>query len=154
MIEFTLNKGIALIDNEDFESVNEFRWHINDSGYAISSAPFKGKNRNIRMHRLILGAKVGKYTDHINGNKLDNRRSNLRVCTNAQNMRNIPPKKQNSSGFKGVTWQVDILRWRAQIKVDYKNKYLGVFKVKEEAAKAYNKAAREYFGEFAWLNII
>lgn len=147
MKKIPLNKGHALVDDGDFALVSSLKWYVNDSGYALSTS-----TPRIRMHRLILGKKASKYTDHINGNKLDNRRVNLRACTNAQNMRNIPAKKQNTSGFKGVTWQEDCRRWKAQIKVNYKNIHVGIFKVKEDAARAYNDAALKYFGKFAWLN--
>lgn len=149
-----MNRGrFALVDDEDFDRVSKIHWFVNDNGYAMAGG-FHGMPTRARMHRFILGKKAGKYTDHINGDKLDNQRANLRVCTNAQNMRNIPPKKQNTSGFKGVTWQEDCKRWKAQIKVNYKNIHIGIFKIKEDAARAYNEAALKYFGKFAWINTV
>jgi len=148
-----LNKGIVKVDDEDFDLISRYHWY-NNHGYALNETVTDGKKVRLRMHRLILGKNAGKYTDHINGDKLDNQKHNLRACSNAQNMRNIPPKRQNSSGFKGVTWQKDCSRWKAQIKVDYKNIHIGIFKDKIDAARAYNNAAKIYFGEYAWLNTI
>lgn len=154
MKKIILNKEkCVLVDNKYFDLVSKYRWYIHN-GYALTDNMVDGKRTRTRMHRMIFGNKVGKYTDHKNGNKLDNRLQNLRICTNAQNMRNIPAKKQNTSGFKGVTWQKDCLRWKAQIKFNYKNIHIGVFKLKTDAALAYNQAAKKYFGKFAWLNPI
>ena len=104
------------------------------------------------MHRLIIDCPVNMQTDHINGNGLDNRKSNLRVCYNYQNARNQKLRPNSNSGFKGVSLIKDRNKWVAQIKVNGKVKYLGAYTLKEEAARAYNKAAKELFGEFAWLN--
>lgn len=154
MKEILLGKGqIAFVDDKDFESISSLHWYLHN-GYAKNDRQSNNKRIRTSMHRMVMGENAGKYTDHINGNKLDNRRENLRICTNAQNMRNIAPKKQNSSGFKGVTWQKDCSRWKAQIKVNYKNIHIGIFKIKEDAARAYNEAAKKYFGDFAWLNIV
>ncbi len=145
--------GYAIVDDADFPMLSKFSW-MNSNGYAVNVTQKDNKRTRTRMHRLILGDRVKKYTDHINGNKLDNRRVNLRPCTNAENMRNIPPKKQNTSGYKGVTWQNDCSRWKAQIKVNYKNIHIGIFKIKKDAAIAYNEAALKHFGQFAWLNTV
>lgn len=107
------------------------------------------------MHRLIMRAKKGQILDHINGDRFDNRKENLRFCTNSQNLANRSKTSLNKSGYKGVTFIPGRLRpWRAVI--TYKGKYtnLGYFETKEQAALAYNKAAVKYFGEFARYNQI
>ncbi len=99
------------------------------------------------LHRLVLGAKQGECVDHINGNKLDNRRANLRLCNNRENGRNRSgPAKSNLSGYRGVSWNRG---WFARINVEDKTIHLGRFKTKEQAAKAYDRAALQYFGAFA-----
>jgi len=102
------------------------------------------------MHILITGYKIGRRVDHINGNGLDNRRSNLRIATSQQNNRNRKICNLNTSGFKGV--RLDRNKWRADIRIDGKRKNLGRFVNPEAAAAAYDEAARKYFGEFATLN--
>ena len=103
------------------------------------------------MHREIAGLTWGDklVVDHINGNPLDNRRTNLRVCTNAENMRNRGKNKNNTSGFKGVTYFKFAKLWKAQIKVDRKGVFLGYFKTPEAAHQAYCEAAAKYHGDFA-----
>jgi hypothetical protein len=93
-------------------------------------------------------------TDHINGDGLDNRRDNLRVCNCAQNQRNRGKQNNNQSGLKGVSWHKKGKKWITQLKLNKKNIYLGLFKNKERAAVAYNEAATKYHGEFARLNEI
>lgn len=104
------------------------------------------------MHRLITGAGAGQQVDHINGNKLDNRRSNLRLCTQSENMRNRGATALNTSGFKGVHWSANDRKWRAGIKVEGKRIFLGLYLSKEEAAEAYNRAAESLHGLFASKN--
>lgn len=103
------------------------------------------------MHREIVGTPEGMDTDHINGDKLDNRRSNLRICTHAQNGANRGPQKNGSSGYKGVSYHCK--KWRVQICINGKTKRLGGFNSLLDAAKAYDKAARKYHGEFARTNV-
>lgn len=151
MKKLLLNKGkYTIVDNENYNSVNKFTWFISDTGYAIRTVWKNGKTTKVRMHRFLMGAKKGEFVDHINMDKLDNRMSNLRLCNNAQNMRNSSLRSNNTTGFKGIrqNWN----KWLARIKVNYQEKYLGSFNSKEEAALAYNKAAVKYFGEFANLN--
>jgi len=92
------------------------------------------------------------HVDHINGNPLDNRKSNLRICTHAENSNNTGPRKNNTSGYKGVYWAKRNKRWLAQITHNGKQVYIGHYKDKEEAARAYDAKAKEFQGEFAYLN--
>lgn len=101
------------------------------------------------MHRFLIGAK-GEFVDHINGDGLDNRKSNLRLCSNAQNVQNTGLTRANTSGYKGIRLRNG--RWDSRITCLNKTYHLGVFSTKEEAARAYNAAAIELHGEFARLN--
>jgi hypothetical protein len=143
----------ALIDDEDYFIVSLFRWHIN-LGYAKTGIYINGKNRTLIMHRLIMSAKKEQKIDHINRNRLDNRKCNLRFCTYSQNYMNQDSHKNSSSKYKGVYWHKRDKRWRAVIGKNYKQITLGNFESEIEAAKAYNVKALELFGEFARLNII
>jgi hypothetical protein len=144
----------ALIDDEDWDLVKDYRWHFN-KGYAYTSKwdPITKKNINIFLHRMIMNAQLGQLIDHNNHNKLDNRRSNLSFCTHSQNSMNKLKQPDTSSQFKGVSWYKNKKKWLAQI-FHYKKTYLGYFDNEILAAKAYNMAAKKLFGEFAKLNEI
>lgn len=145
-----LTKGkVAVVDDEDYEFVSQYNWYASKTKkkYYVKSAsvgcPFTF------MHQLIM-QRAG--VDHVNGNSLDNRRSNLRVCTQRENCRNRVKRKTCSSQFKGVCLSKRSGKWDASITTKEKRRYLGRFEQEEEAAKAYDKAARDAFGEFARLN--
>ena|SRR3990167_5147696 len=99
----------------------------------------------IEIHRFILNPKVGEYVDHINGNPLDNTRKNLRICTNAANLRNGRVRSNNKTGFNGVTWDRFRNKWHAKIKVNYKDIFLGRFKNFDDAIKARKDAEKKYW---------
>lgn len=153
-----LNKGRrAAVDDFNYEMLQKYTWYIVTKGtvsYAATSIfdnTKKSKVRRLYMHRLVLqAAKI----DHKNGDGLDNRLSNLRPTTTSQNAINAKFNTKNTSGYKGVCKSPTIGKWIAQIKVNYKVHYLGTFADIKEAAKAYNIAALEHFGEFAKLNVI
>jgi len=155
-----LTKGyFAKVDNEDYEELAKVRWQValdprNSDGNprARRTIYINSKNRPVLMHRVIMNAKAGQYIDHINRDALDNRKSNLRFCTLSQNQHNRGMSCNNKSGFKGVSWDKTKKKWRAQIEVNSKVLYLGLFNFKEEAALAYNEAAKKHFGKFALLN--
>jgi hypothetical protein len=156
MMEIPLTQGIvALVDDEDYEALSQFKWHTERSGdrfYArrkITVGP--GRQDNVRMHHSIM--ETTDQVDHENGNGLDNRRANLRLASQAQNQQNRGISKANSSGFKGVSWNKRKQRWIAYIHVGGKQHYLGAFSTPEQAALAYDRAAREKFGEFAHCNL-
>lgn len=144
----------ALVDNVDYEYLKQFKWRIIGSGYA---AYFKwvSEYKNVRpfyMHRIIMDTKKGIETDHINHNKLDNRRQNLRICSSHQNKGNLSISIKNTSGYKGVCWDKLNKKWIVNIFYNNKQFNLGRYLNKEEAAKEYNKKALELFGQFALLN--
>jgi hypothetical protein len=155
-IKLTQNK-FALVDSEDYEYLNQWKWHIY-MGYARRREwiPETKGYRTVSMHRLIVGTPDGGFTDHINGNTLDNRKSNLRIVNSSQNARNRGLSRINTSGYKGVVfrqrgkWNY----WEAKIGVNNKRLFLGCFHNPIEAARMYNKAAIKYFGEYARVNTI
>lgn len=151
-IPLTQNK-VALVDDEDWELVSQYKWYAHkcdNQFYARTNIYKEGKRTLLSMHQLLTG---GKLIDHINGNGLDNRRENLRPCTTQQNGQNSTSRIGTSS-YKGVSFDARRNKWFARIYVEKKNKFLGYFADEKIAAIAYNKAATEYFGEFAKLNFI
>lgn len=151
-INLTKNKR-TVIDDEDYEYLNQFKWHFS-SRYAMRKIWLKDEKRykSIPMHRLILNNPKNLDIDHIDGDGLNNQKSNLRACTHAQNLINRPKQKNNTSGFKGVYWNKWVNKWFASIMVNQKSINLGFCSSKEEAAKIYNDAAIKYFGNYAYLN--
>lgn len=150
-----LNKGyFAVVDEDMYEEINSHEWtaveHFNTVYAVCSEFAFKDGYSKF-MHRNILNVAVDKMIDHKNGNGLHNYRSNLRECSNSENQHNQKPKRCGSSLFKGVSKSKDN-KYRAQIKLNNKSKYIGSFKSELEAAKAYDAKAKELFGEFARLN--
>jgi len=164
MKEIPLTQGqVALVDDEDFERVNKYKWFASwDTGRRTYTARRtkwvrereNGKRGHISLHRFVMDVPKGKDIDHRDFNPLNNQKSNLRICTRAQNCMNKLKWKGCSSRFKGVSWSKEVLKWRAGINKDGKQHYLGYFNSEEEAALAYNTAALEMFGEFSLLNVI
>jgi hypothetical protein len=154
MKEIQLTQGKqSVISDVDFERINQHRWHYLKIGYAARNATENGHRKYIYMHREIMQTPDDMETDHINGNTLDNRRENLRICTRSQNSAN-KNKYTGASGYKGVHWFKPIKKWAARIQVEHKQICLGYFSDVLDAARAYNRAAIELFGEFARLNEI
>lgn len=145
----------VLIDDED-KFILDYICYIVPRGKNSNTfycEAFINRKNKIGIHRLIMKVNNSKLSvDHINGNGLDNRKENLRICSHKENLRNSRKPKNNTSGYKGVSWDKSRNRWKAYIIFDYKFKYLGRFKIKKDAALAYNKAAKDLFGEFAKLN--
>lgn len=142
----------AIVSPDDYHDLARYTWHI-ISGYACRSYYLDGKRTTQRMHRQILNAEKGYYVDHINGDRLDNRRSNIRQCTSSQNAMNR--KRTNAvSGLKGVykTTKNKTNPYWAGITLGRKTITLGTFKNPEEAAQAYDRKAIELFGDFATTN--
>lgn len=152
-IKLTQNK-YALIDNSYFEYLNQWKWYVAHNKRNYYAVRMDNDRKIIGMHRLILDTlNTKKLIDHINGNGLDNRRKNLRVCSNQENLRNGRLRVNNKSGYKGVSWEKDRKSWMSYIYIDGKRKRLGRFKNKIMAAKVYDTNAIKYFGEFAQVNI-
>jgi hypothetical protein len=137
----------TLIDDDMYEYLSQWKWYFNKDGYASKSSP------KVSMHRIIINAQKFEIVDHINGDKLDNRRSNLRICTNAENVRNQSRRARNTSGYKGVSLDKRTGKYKAYIQPDRVFVWLGAFKTPEEAARAYDTAAEKYFGDFARKNL-
>lgn len=145
-----LTRGkFAIVDEDDFERVNRFKWTFMAGGYAYrlinQGTP---QRRCIYMHRTINKTPKGRHTDHINGNGLDNRKINLRDCTPGQNLCNSRLRKTSTTGFKGVSFFPQTKKWRAYISRDGKFVHLGYFKTPEAAHAAYVAAAKKEYGEF------
>ncbi len=145
MKEIPLTRGqVALIDDADFNELSRYKWCV----MRIYACRFEGR-RCIPMHRQILQAPAELEVDHIDGNGLNNQRSNLRLCTTSQNQQNSRRRTDNTSGYKGVSFDQRRGRWKAQIRVNGKRITLGRYDDIEHAAAAYHEAALRYHGEFA-----
>lgn len=162
-----------MVDDQDFIRVNKKRWVCTDHNYAFSYDTNEDK-KGVYLHRFILNASDGEYVDHKNGNGLDNKRSNIRICTNRQNMQNTKGRRNNAkSKFKGVWYKGKRVKrkytlkdgtvknsykrlskpWTAMIRDRNGNrKYIGAFSTEIEAAQAYNETAITVHGEFACIN--
>lgn len=144
---------ITLVDDEDYDALNKYEWFF-DGSYATRRIVEDGKYVKIYMHRVILKTPKDKLTAHLNQDKLDNRKENLRVCDKSQNTANKPKLSNSTNKYKGIKKQQLANSWMARITVNGTTLHLGTYKTPELAAQAYNNAAMEYFGEFAYLNNI
>lgn len=151
----TLSCGaVAIVDREDYGWISAHVWRLR-KGYAGRSVN-RGPTYDVSfvlMARAVVRARRGETIDHINGNRLDNRKGNLRRCSTTENSRNKGRRSDNTSGFKGVTFHKGVGKWMAQIGVGSgRMKYLGLFAEPADAARAYDAAARLLFGDFGRFN--
>jgi hypothetical protein len=157
MKQIPLTQGkFATVDDEDYDRLIKYKWFVL-KGYAARKIRSRrsGKeiiNKTIYMHRELINASSEMQVDHINLDKLNNSKANLRVCTRYENQLNKSLTKNNTSGFKGVSWRKKDKKWKAQISVDKKTIFIGLFDNIIDAANAYDLEAIKYFKEFAFLN--
>ena len=142
---FTSNGVEFLVDFADWDNVKHICWCSSKDNRIIG----RYNNKNVRLHRLLMNPSPTQLVDHINNNPLDNRRCNLRIVNKSQNGANRPKTKRNTSGYKGVT-KLKNGKYMARIMVNYRGIYLGCYETPIEASRAYQKAEREYFGEYAY----
>lgn len=152
LIELSQGK-FAKIDDEDFGRVSQFKWSVfvrPHASYAVRRERLSdGSRKSIYLHRFVMAEPIGMMVDHENHDGLDCQKSNLRVCSNSKNQMNrIGAQKNSTSGRRGVSWRKDKSRWQAQIKLDGRLKYLGLFDSIEDASTAYACANKKYFAEF------
>lgn len=151
-----LTRGkVAFVDQEDFKRVNQYNWYYNTNGYAYRRIYLGGGRKNekakhLSMHRFVLGedSSIALDIDHINGNRLDNRRMNLRFASRSQNNANMKLRKDNSSGHKGVYWQSRINKYQVTMRINGKTSHLGYYEHFEVACNVYEDKARQLYGEF------
>lgn len=148
--------AVALVDESDLPLVADYTWtllrDVGGRAWAMTSI-YRPRRRSLLMHRLLMDPGPGMVVDHINHDGLDNRRVNLRVCAQAQNMANMRPQaRDTSSRYKGVGWDKRSAKWRAYITIGGRLVHLGYHATEEDGARAYDAAARLYFGEYAFLN--
>lgn len=156
MRQIPLTKGkYALVDDEDYDFLVELpnssrgsKWRVNNMGYAQLNI----NNTYILMHRLVADTPTGKDVDHINRDRLDNRQSNLRICTAQENRRNSAINSNNTSGTTGVHYKPARNKWQARITVSYRRISLGYYVNQEDAVNARQLAVSKYFKDFAPIN--
>jgi len=143
----------AIVDAADYEWLSKHKWFANgNEETGFYAARWLPNHKMLLMHRAIMDPPEGMIVDHIDRNRLNDCRANLRNCTWKENMRNTPSSRNATSRFKGVHFVKKIGKWVATIRCDGKTTYLGAFDDEIEAARAYDRKARELFGEFAYLN--
>lgn len=151
-MDINITQGkIAIIDDEDYDKIKDRSWQFSN-GYAVSGS--NSPSRHLRMHRVVLG--LTRYDkiqiDHINGNRLDNRKSNLRICNCSQNQANKEKISSNTSGYKGVTFHKAKNKWMASAKYMGKSYFAGYFSNPIDAAKAYDALVKKLRGEYSRTN--
>lgn len=143
----------TIIDKEDYERVSKYKWcYSSSNGYAVSRKDVNGETRAILLHRYILGTSDGLHTDHINMDKLDNRKTNLRECEPSDNYANVEKRSDNKSGYKGVYWRNDKQKYQVTIRKDNKTYYLGLFESIDDAIRMYDFWIVQMRGEFSRPN--
>jgi len=146
MKKIKLTRGkFALVDDDDFKYLNQWKWHCNTQNYAVREQSLgKNKSKMIRMHRLINNTLEGFDTDHIDRNTLNNQRTNLRTVSHGKNMFNLKIAKNNKSGHRGISWHKETKKWRAYINLNRKQIYLGIYNSINQALLVRNDAEKKY----------
>lgn len=146
-LELTNSSELAIVDDGLEEVLSNFTWSLSNSGYVVANVAGVTSG----LHRIVMGIRLKRWleVDHADCNKLNNQRANLRLCNRSQNLQNRP--SYSKTGFKGV-YSVPSGRYMASVPINRKSKYIGTYDTPEEAARAYDKAAKELHGEFARLN--
>lgn len=158
MKQIPLTQGkFALVDDDVYEYLNQWKWFAARCFgifYAQRNERTSSSRKTIHIHRVVVNAPEGMIVDHINGNGLDNCRSNLRICSFSQNSKNMKKHSRNKTGYKGVSVKAGkkARKYQVFIGCDSDHKFLGYFDSAIDAARAYDKKAIELFGEFARLN--
>ena len=137
----------ALIDLDDINKIKKYKWSLKGNGYIAAG------DNGVMLHKIITNTNKNEIVDHINGNKLDNRKSNLRICTYTQNNINKCIQSNNKSGYPGVRWDERAKKWKVRITVNKKQLYLGYFINKEDVIKVRKQAEIKYFGEYRRKNL-
>lgn len=145
------SKKPAIIDEEDYEKIKKYTWSYHNN--MIQAYDYDNKKQFVFTWAILGKPDYGFMWDHINRDPLDNRKSNLRLVTSAQNNQNRSKSKNKGSVYKGVSWRIRYKKWKSAIRVNYKLIHLGMYINEWDAALAYNNAAKKYFGEFAVLNV-
>ncbi len=138
-----------LFDIEDLPLIESRSWYRDKDGYLVSSYFYNGRRRFVRFHRIVIRAKEGQFVDHINKNRADNRKQNLRCCNRAENDRNRNPYSTNTSGVSGVYFDRQRGKWTASISYNKKRLFIGRFVDKDDAIRARLEKEAELFKEFA-----
>lgn len=147
-----LTKGrFTIVDDDLFEFLNQYKWHY-QFGYAKRMIRVNGQRKALHLHRFIINAPNHLQVDHINGDSLDNRRENLRLCSQKDNAKNRSMSKNNKSGFPGVYYYEKYGKYCAQATVNGSKKTLGYFDTKEEAFEARQEVVKEHYKSFAPVN--
>jgi hypothetical protein len=142
IVTLAIGDRCTVFDECDFEAVSKLQWHFINTGYVVSS-------HGILLHRLIAATPDGMDTDHIDRDKTNNRRGNLRHATRSENMYNAGPRKDNTSGYRGVHWHPQTGKWRVRIWANKKCIHVGLFSNKSDAIAAHKAAVTELHGDFA-----
>lgn len=158
VIKLTRGKS-CIVDDEDYANLSQWKWHCGSHGYAVRTEYFgiidgKSKTKKVLMHRVIARTPEDMEVDHIDRDILNNRKSNIRNVSSSQNKMNRQHQTRGRSQYKGVYWHGQRNRWAVQIKANGTRIHVGLFDSEIDAAIAYNDAALEYFGEFAYINPI
>lgn len=138
------------VDDEDYGRVSKYTWYIDGTKRLRARIRY----RLVLLHRYILNVPFGMSVDHIDANPLNNCKSNLRICTQSQNLMNQRPQVGKTSKYKGVHWYKTRNQWVSKTMINKRNIFIGYFEKEEEAALAYNAKAIELFGDYARLNVI